>query len=118
VGAPVTVGVRPEHLSIVDPAHSMLVGEVQIAEHLGGETFLYVALASGEVVVVEVQGQIAARSGERVGVDLDVAACHIFAADGRVLECGSSGLKHSVATDRAATAGRTDSSAAMRAADR
>jgi multiple sugar transport system ATP-binding protein len=85
VGAQLTVGVRPEHLRIADPANGMLAGEVQITEHLGGETFVYVALASGEVAVVEVKGQLAPRSGERVGVDFDAAACHVFAEDGKVL---------------------------------
>jgi multiple sugar transport system ATP-binding protein len=84
-GASLTVGIRPEHLQVVDPSRGKVAGEIQIAEHLGGETFLYVGLASGETVVVEVQGQIAARSGERVGVDFDPAGCHVFAADGRVL---------------------------------
>ena len=86
--APLTVGIRPEHLQVVDPSRGKVAGEIQIAEHLGGETFLYVGLPSGETVVVEVQGQIAARSGERVGVDFDPAGCHVFAADGRVLASG------------------------------
>ena len=47
----------------------MLTGEVQIAEHLGGETFVYVALPSGETVIVEIKGQAEIRSGERVGID-------------------------------------------------
>jgi multiple sugar transport system ATP-binding protein len=78
----VTFGVRPEHLRIVDPAGAMLTGEVQIAEHLGGETFLYVALPSGETIVVEIKGQSAVQSGERVGIDVDAAACHVFGDDG------------------------------------
>jgi multiple sugar transport system ATP-binding protein len=116
-GASVTVGIRPEHLHITDSTRSMLAGEVQIAEHLGGETFLYVALPSGEVVVAEVQGQIAARSGERVGIDFDMSFCHVFAADGKVLDRASSGRKHS-ADDRAVNGGRIDSSTAVPAVDR
>jgi multiple sugar transport system ATP-binding protein len=81
----VTFGVRPEHLRIVDPQGAMLAGDVQIAEHLGGETFLYVALPSGETLVVEIKGQAAVRSGERVGIDVDAAACHVFGSDGLVI---------------------------------
>ncbi len=58
---PVTIGIRPQHLRIVDPGAGGLSGEVQIAEHLGGETFLYVALPSEETLVVEVPGQVTAR---------------------------------------------------------
>jgi multiple sugar transport system ATP-binding protein len=81
----VTFGVRPEHLRIADPAGAMLIGEVQIAEHLGGETFLYVSLPSGETIVVEIKGQAAVRSGEQVGIDVDASACHVFGGDGLVI---------------------------------
>ncbi len=84
-GAPVTVGIRPEHLRIVDPEKGGLAGEVQIAEHLGGETFLYVALPSEETLVVEIRGQAAARPGERVGIDFEPGAHHLFSADGKVI---------------------------------
>jgi multiple sugar transport system ATP-binding protein len=83
-GDKATIGVRPEHLTVADPQAAMLTGEVQIAEHLGGETFLYVSLPSGETIVVEVPGQIAAQPGERIGIDLP-AGYHVFAADGLVL---------------------------------
>jgi multiple sugar transport system ATP-binding protein len=81
----VTFGVRPEHLRIVDPASAMLAGEVQIAEHLGGETFVYVALSSGETIIAEIKGQAEIRSGERVGMEVDAGACHVFGSDGLVI---------------------------------
>jgi ABC-type sugar transport system ATPase subunit len=84
-GDKLTVGVRPEDLRLADPAKALLSGEVQIAEQLGGETFLYVTLASGETIVVEVQGQVTGKAGERVGIDFEPSAYHVFAADGRVL---------------------------------
>jgi len=81
----VTVGIRPENIRIVDPRHALLTGEVQIAEHLGGETFLYITLASGETVVAEVRGQAAVTAGERVGIEPDTGAAHIFANDGMAI---------------------------------
>jgi multiple sugar transport system ATP-binding protein len=84
-GDKATIGVRPEHLTLADPQAAMLTGEVQIAEHLGGETFLYVSVPSGETVVVEVPGQIATRSGERLGINVPADAYHLFSADGLVL---------------------------------
>ncbi|WP_394891447.1 ABC transporter ATP-binding protein [Mesorhizobium sp. AaZ16] len=99
----VTFGVRPEHLRIVDPAGAMLTGEVQIAEHLGGETFVYVALASGETIVVEIKGQAAVQSGERVGIEVDVAACHVFGGDGLAIsrDAGSKELGSADAIEQA-----------------
>jgi multiple sugar transport system ATP-binding protein len=84
-GDKVTIGVRPEHLRPAEPGQTMLVGEVQIAEQLGGKTYLYLTLASGEPLVVEVQGQSPRRSGERVGVAFDASHYHVFDADGRAL---------------------------------
>jgi multiple sugar transport system ATP-binding protein len=84
-GEAITIGVRPEHLRIVEPSKGMLAGEVQIAEHLGGETFLYVTLPTSETIVVEIQGQTSARPGERVGVDFEAGAHHLFSGDGSVV---------------------------------
>jgi multiple sugar transport system ATP-binding protein len=95
----VTVGIRPESLGITDSGRAALSGEVQIAEHLGGETFLYVALASGETVVVELQGQAKIPAGERVGIELDTAAAHIFGADGNLIGRGASPAASASAPD-------------------
>jgi multiple sugar transport system ATP-binding protein len=81
----VTLGVRPEHLRIADPAASSLSGEVSITEHLGGETFLHVALPAGETIVVEIQGQVATQPGERVGLHVEPGKHHFFAQNGAVV---------------------------------
>jgi multiple sugar transport system ATP-binding protein len=81
----VTVGVRPEHLRLVADDEGLLFGEVQIAEHLGGETFVYVALPSGETAVVEIKGQAPVRAGERVAIGVNAVASHVFGADGSVI---------------------------------
>ena len=80
-----TIGIRPEHLRIADPADARLVGEVQIAEQLGGETFVYVALPSGEPLVVEIQGQSSHMPGERIGIDFEESAYHVFDGEGRAV---------------------------------
>jgi len=58
---------------------------VQIAEHLGGETFVYVALPSAETVTVEIRGQAAVQPGERVGINVVAGAYHVFDSDGRAV---------------------------------
>ena len=84
-GDTATIGIRPEHLRIGDPARARLVGEVQIAEQLGGETFVYVALPSGEPLVVAIQGQSPRKPGERIGIDFEESAYHVFDGEGRTL---------------------------------
>jgi multiple sugar transport system ATP-binding protein len=84
-GQKVTVGVRPEDLKVSEPGEAMLTGEVQIAEHLGGETFVYVTLPGGESITVEIKGQARVKPGERIGIGMDPGAWHVFTADERVL---------------------------------
>jgi multiple sugar transport system ATP-binding protein len=84
-GQKVTVGVRPEDLRVSEPDGAMLTGEVQIAEHLGGETFVYVALPGGDSITVEIKGQANVKPGERIGLGIDPAAYHVFTADEQVL---------------------------------
>jgi multiple sugar transport system ATP-binding protein len=84
-GGKVTVGIRPEDLKVTDPANAMLTGEIQIAEHLGGETFVYVTLPTGDSMTVEIRGQAAVRPGERIGLAFEPSAYHVFTADERVL---------------------------------
>ena len=84
-GDTATIGIRPEHLRIGDPANARLVGEVQIAEQLGGETFVYVALPSGEPLVVAIQGQSPRKPGERIGIDFEESAYHVFDGEGRAI---------------------------------
>jgi len=81
-GDRVTVGVRPEAVELTDVGAVMLSGEVQITEQLGGETFVYVGLASGQSLTVEIQGQVEVKPGARVGMGFDADACHVFGADG------------------------------------
>jgi multiple sugar transport system ATP-binding protein len=79
-GSKVTVGVRPEALQLVGTG--AVSGEVQITEQLGGETFGYVSLDSGQSLTVEIQGQAEVQPGTKVGIAFDPDACHVFGTDG------------------------------------
>jgi multiple sugar transport system ATP-binding protein len=81
----VTLGIRPEDITVAAPDKAMLSGDVQIAEHLGGETFVYVSLPGGQTVTVEVQGQANIRPGERIGLSFADSAFHLFDAQEQVI---------------------------------
>jgi ABC-type sugar transport system ATPase subunit len=85
VGEKVTLGVRPENVTVVPSEQAMLTGEVQIAEHLGGETFVYVNLPTGRSVTVEIPGQADVKAGESVGLTFPETAYHLFNAGERVI---------------------------------
>jgi multiple sugar transport system ATP-binding protein len=82
----VELGVRPEHLSIVDPqgASAALNGVVAIVERLGNSTLLYVDTPAGQLIV-EGEGNVEARIGEPVGLTIDEAHAHLFGAGGATL---------------------------------
>jgi multiple sugar transport system ATP-binding protein len=85
-GAPVTIGLRPEHVAFGDPTQS-IAREVQWQERLGESTYLF--LDSGvrdEPWVVKLPGRAHARPGDRVALGLPPASLHLFDADGLALE--------------------------------
>jgi len=86
VDAPVELGVRPEHLSLVrpdDPA-AALNGAIRIVEHLGNATLLYVDTPAGELIV-QGEGNLAAKPGEAVGLTMSEDSVHLFGASGAAL---------------------------------
>jgi hypothetical protein len=55
-GAPVTLGVRPEHLNAEGEGQSQIKGEVFAVERLGGETYLYVRTEGERELTVHAAG--------------------------------------------------------------
>jgi ABC-type sugar transport system ATPase subunit len=84
-GGPMTYGIRPEHLSLADPAEAPMTAKVQVVERLGGETLLHLQLADGGEVVVKTDGTTRVALGETVGLRPKAGAGHLFDAKGRAL---------------------------------
>ena len=79
---PVVVGIRPEHIALNDgPGVS---GSVTLAEHLGAETILHVAMDEGPALVARTDGRAPQRIGDRVSLSLDPRYCHLFDPSGPV----------------------------------
>ena len=76
-GAKVTVGLRPNHLHIVEGASH----RVEATEELGGVSFNHVSGPDGGVMVVEINGKQRVRVGDRVGLGFDAGEALIFAED-------------------------------------
>ncbi len=101
-GQPITLGVRPEHLRVVDREPdrsrdaagvqgaevrsnglSTIPGQVALVEHLGEQTLLYVDTeAAAELVVVRVDGISDIEAGESVSMGVHAPACYLFDGDG------------------------------------
>lgn len=78
---PVTVGIRPEHLQIVEPSSAHLCGRVMLAERLGGETYLHTQIPSG-TALVKIDGNSPVRAGENIGLFIPAERVHLFSSNG------------------------------------
>jgi multiple sugar transport system ATP-binding protein len=80
------LGVRPEHLTVVDPMDpaAAFAGTVAIIEHLGNSTILYVETPVGQLIV-EGEGDLGAKSGQTVGLRLNQSHALLFGATGATL---------------------------------
>jgi multiple sugar transport system ATP-binding protein len=80
VGAPVTLGVRPEHAGPGSEGQH-IVRELRWQERLGESTYLYL---DGELTV-KAPGQAHADTGQRIAVALPPTALHLFDTQGLAL---------------------------------
>ncbi len=82
VGAPATLGVRPEHLFAA--VEGPFAGAVELFERLGPLSFAHLG-ARGEVgtIVAQLPGDRSVALGETLRADVAPADAHLFAADGR-----------------------------------
>jgi multiple sugar transport system ATP-binding protein len=87
VGAPVTLGIRPEHLTTsTDAAGQTITGRVSHVEHLGSQSYLYLDIAAGEQdFCAATPGDNAATAGEQVVLGVPASALHVFDAQGQAL---------------------------------
>ena len=75
-GQAVTVGIRPNHLSI-DEGGALHV-EVASVEQLGGEAYVYGRLKNGDAMTLHMPGQIGAQIGEVLRMTPEQGELHLF----------------------------------------
>jgi multiple sugar transport system ATP-binding protein len=76
-GQPVTLGVRPEHLTLASAAGDGVHGEVIVVEPMGAETELLIQAGDAKVVLMT-SGRPTVAPGERIGLTLDPSTVHLF----------------------------------------
>ena len=83
-GAPVTLGVRPEHLA-PDP-NGRFAGTVELFERLGPLSFAHLGAPGLETTIVaQLPGDRRVTLGETLRFGVAPDRVHVFAADGRAL---------------------------------
>jgi len=75
-GQKITLGIRPNHVKIA--AGGALKFSTRTVEQLGGESYLYGALADGTRVAVHTAGQTNISIGEDIGLTVPLEEIHLF----------------------------------------
>lgn len=76
-----TIGIRPEHL-VIDP-NGPLQGVVGLAEHLGSDTFLKIAVEGMDPITLRAEGENTLRHGDKIGLSPMEGKLHRFGPDGK-----------------------------------
>ncbi|CAA9421913.1 MAG: Maltose/maltodextrin transport ATP-binding protein MalK [uncultured Rubellimicrobium sp.] len=81
-GEAAVVGIRPEHFVPAGVGDCDLQLTLDVAEHLGGTSFLYANTRAGEPVVVEAEASASAQAGSRIAVSIPAARAFAFDSQG------------------------------------
>ncbi|WP_187432218.1 Maltose/maltodextrin import ATP-binding protein MalK [Roseobacter fucihabitans] len=79
----VELGIRPEHIDVVDDGD--VSGVIDVVEHLGSDTNIYVNVEGLGPLMVRKHGNVPVRAGERIGLRIQPHNVHLFASDGTAL---------------------------------
>jgi multiple sugar transport system ATP-binding protein len=84
-GQPLTLGLRPEHLSERGAGDAQIPVTALVVEHLGGETFTHAQTAEGSDLMVKGDGMSSVKAGQTLAVGVSGARCHLFDEQGQAL---------------------------------
>ena len=70
----VTVGLRPQHLRVVEGA----THRVDMTEALGGVSYIHLTAPTGEKLVIEAKGDVIPAIGTQVGIGFDAGDALFF----------------------------------------
>ena len=79
------IGIRPEHIDIAASGTADALLKVEIVEQLGGESYLYGALADGTALTLRCPSESQAKRGESVPIRFQRDRLHLFDAGGAVI---------------------------------
>jgi multiple sugar transport system ATP-binding protein len=79
-----TIGIRPEHVEL-SRERGTWSGTVEVAEHLGSDTFLYVAVPNAGRITVRATGEFALSPGDTAFLTPKADRIHRFRPDGQVI---------------------------------
>ena len=81
-GAPLTFGIRPEHIQIAPGDGDGLPATVEFSEYLGGTCYVYCRLAEGQSVTIESRGDLEPASGDPIRLVFPAGRSFLFDGKG------------------------------------
>ena len=81
----VSLGIRPEHIAVVDSGNGHIDGTVDVLEYLGADTFVIMSCGDAGQITVRINGSTAMKPGDRAGLKFTEADLHAFDAAGLAL---------------------------------
>ncbi|MDR3373110.1 MAG: sn-glycerol-3-phosphate ABC transporter ATP-binding protein UgpC [Ancalomicrobiaceae bacterium] len=82
IGAQLTLGIRPEHLAPASDATAQtIVRPVEMIEHFGEFSFVYLTSGESMPLIAKVQGETAMPPDQRFRLGVPAASCHLFGPD-------------------------------------
>ncbi|WP_108661677.1 ABC transporter ATP-binding protein [Acuticoccus kandeliae] len=84
-GPPVSLGIRPEDITLVGAEEADFSGPIVVAEHLGGDSFYYVDVDGVGEITVRAPGDHTARIGEVLHLHCRRDNIHLFDAGERCI---------------------------------
>ncbi len=81
-GDKLTLGIRPEHLTLAPAGAKTLPAQVGAVEHLGSESYLHLHASSGEPLTVRVNGETDVVPDQHIHLNLHPKFLHLFNAEG------------------------------------
>ena len=77
----ITLGVRPQHVSVADGGRNTVQARVEVVEHLGSEKFVYLKIGE-QPLTARLESQDHASEGQEQFFAFDMDQAHIFDAEG------------------------------------
>ena len=79
----VSMGIRPEHITLATPGTGQCDGEVDVVEYLGAESYVVVQANGLGQITIRVAGDAGVKPGEAVGLSFDERQMSFFDTDGQ-----------------------------------
>ena len=93
-GTALSLGVRPEDLSLAEGRSALIRGTVLVVERLGEVTLVHVQIDDNAIVIAKLPGDMAPRRGETLALSSRAEKLHVFGADEQTRPPGTISVKH------------------------